>query len=175
MIVGAYWSQRKESREVAAEHITSLLSTIATYSKELSTWFTKARTKAAALRSPLTLDNVVVARVLAVNRRDADRQPIPELGFSLALWNGDKASLSATVGSYSPYVLNSIMLKIDDSAALSKESYRILLEMMIRAFVPDHAVVTSNERLARAGAKKVWETGWLTYERGGELREDSFP
>jgi hypothetical protein len=175
MFVGAYWTQREESKEVVAERIATFLTTLAENFERFATWFSKAKSRAAALRSPLTIDSAAVMSKLSVNRRDDNRQPIPELGFRLALWNGDDASFSATMGSYSSFVGNSVVLDIDESAALSVDAYRIMLDEMVRIFTPDHAVVTNDEHLARTGATEPWEAGWLTYERGREIREHPFP
>ncbi len=169
MFVGAYWSQRQESLEQAAERISRYLRRLVTRD-EFATWFLTARKKSAAL-VPVGLDPHEVASRLRVNRRDVGGDVITELGFSLAIWNGANASLRVTIGAFSPYVSNSAVLAFDASAARNPSDCRPLLEAAIDAFDPEHAVVTSHELLKRTKAKEVWEVGWLTYGRGGQVVE----
>ncbi len=169
MFVGAYWSQRQESREQAAERISRYLRKLVARD-ELAAWFLTARKKSAA-RVPLGLDPPEVASRLRVNRRDVGGDVITELGFSLAVWNGAEASLHVTIGAFSPYVSNSVVLAFEAAAARDPADCRPLLEAAIDAFDPEHAVVTSHELLTRTKAKEAWEVGWLTYGRGGRVVE----
>jgi len=175
MIVGAYWAQRQESREQAAERMARFLSSLATQHELFSKWFMPGRSRAAALRAQVSLDPVTIASKLRVNRRDLDHKPIPELGFKLGIWNGKSASFSATVGAYSPYTSNRTVLSFSETPNELKENdWKNLLEAMIQSFDPDHAVVTSHEYLERVGAPKTTDAGWFTYERGGEIRQHPF-
>ncbi|MCG8421216.1 MAG: hypothetical protein MJE77_25120 [Proteobacteria bacterium] len=175
MFVGAYWSQRQESREESAKRIVLCLSLLKSQSELFAEWFMKARTKAAAFENPLSIDLDTVASTLRVDRRDVGGEAMPELGFSLSVWNGKNASFTATVGVYSPYVRNAVLLSFDESpTTFSADDWKALLEAMIRAFEPDHAVVTSHEHLDRVGAEAPWESGWFTYQRGGEIQEGPF-
>lgn len=171
MFVGAYWSQRKESRESASARVATFLAALSNHGAEFSKWYGKGKSRDAALRSPLALDAASIARELRPNRRDTDRQPIPELGFGFAAWNGAKASFSAHVGIYSRHVRNAVVLSLGDGGSFSDESSRAVLEQMVRAFDPDHAVVTSNAHLAKAGVLNPWEAGKFTYHRGGDIED----
>lgn len=174
MFVGAYWSARKESREAVATRLVHFLSALAIESDSLSTWFLKGRTKASA-RTPLELDMDAVASVLKVNRRDVDGDVMSELGFSLGIWNGGTASVAATVGAYSPYIRNSVVLSfIDTPADKSAKDWRRFLDAAVRDLDPDHAVVTSNEHLMQRGTANPWEAGWFTYRRGSSIEEHPF-
>lgn len=175
MFVGAYWSQREESREAAGERIVVFLKAIGGHSQEFASWFGKARSRSAAFRSPLMLDQETVASKLRVNRRDADRKPIPELGFEFSVWNGKDTSFSAAIGAFSRHVDNSAVLDIGGDNELDRETYRALLEEAVRAFEPEHAVVTSHDHLAQTGAQHPWEAGWFTYGQAEGLREHSYP
>ena len=171
MFVGAYWSQRKETREQVAVRIARFLEAIASKNKSLSTWLLKGRTKAQG-RTELPLDPVSIGRALAVNRRDLGGEPIPEVGFNLSIWNGADVSLAATIGSFDSYVRNSVVLSFgDDKDRLAEADWRSLLGAAITAFDPEHGVVTSSQHLARASAKNAWDAGWFTYERGEGIRE----
>ncbi len=174
MFVGAYWSQREESKESATARVVAFLKVIGERFDEFTTWYSKARSRSAALQSPLVLDPTTVASKLKVNGRDTDGQPIPELGFDFSAWNGRNVSFSVSIGAYSQHVGNSAVLDIADDDELSRDVLRELLEEMIRAFEPEHAVITSDEHLARSGVTKPWEAGWLTYERGGSVQVHDF-
>ena len=103
MFLGAYWPERKESREQVAQRLERFLSSIAANSGHLSEWFMKGRSSRAA-RTPLKLEAASLGAMLKVNRRDVGGDVIPELGFSLGVWNGASASLDATLGISSPHV-----------------------------------------------------------------------
>jgi hypothetical protein len=44
-----------------------------------------------------------------------------------------------------------------------------MIEEIVRAFDPDHAVVTSHEHLRDVGATNPWDAGVLRYHRGGPI------
>ena len=169
MYIGAYWSQRQESKESAAERVSAFLRALAGLGDDFTTWYSKGKSRAAALRSPIGLDAPSIARKLNSNRRDADRQPIPDLGFQFSAWNGAEASISATLGNQ--HVRNAVVLDVEDAGGHAEHAYRAIMEQMVRVFDPDHAVVTSVECLERAGATMPWEVGLFTYARGGTVRQ----
>ena len=174
MFVGAYWPQRKESREQVAARIARFLSEVGSTTEWLSKWYVKARSAASA-RTPLATDTTSVANELKANRRDIGGDVMSELGFNIGVWNGDSASLAATIGAYSSSIQNSVVLSIEDEQPpLRREDWRDLLRAAINAFNPEHAVVTSNERLKHTGATNPWEAGWLMYQRGGEIEQSPF-
>ncbi|WP_437293713.1 Imm52 family immunity protein [Sorangium sp. So ce426] len=174
MFVAAYWSQRKESKESASERMARFLGALSGLGEEFSTWFSKGRSRAAALQSPVAVDAASIARSLIPNRRDVDRQPIPDLGFRFAVWNGSRASLSATIGCWNQHVRNAVVLDVGSDDARSEDWYRTVLGEMIHAFDPDHAVVTSDSYLAKRGAGNPWEAGMFTYHRGGAIEVHPF-
>lgn len=161
LFVGVYWSERRESREAVAVRVARFLALVAQCEAIFARWFLKARTKSAG-GIPVIPDANEVATKLKVNRRDVGGDVISELGFSLGLWNGRTASLSATVGACSPHVRNSVVLAFDERAQIDKQVLRKVLCAAIEAFEPDHGVVTSSKLLTSAGSVDPWETGWLT-------------
>lgn len=175
MFIGAYWSQRRESKESAAERVEAFLEALAGCGGEFTSWYSKGKSRAAALRSPIGLDAASIASKLKPNRGDFDRQPIAELGYSLNAWNGANASFSATIGCWSEHVGNAVVLNLGAEEQLSEGTYRTIMEEMVRAFDPDHAVVTSHEYMARAGATMPWEAGLFTYTRGGTVQQHGLP
>lgn len=169
--VGVYWAAREESPEEVSQRITAFLRAVAVVDASLETWFLKGSTRAAAT-TRLEIDQSEIVRRLRVNRRDDNGQQIPDLGYSLSVWNGAGVSLQASLGKYSPSVLNSVVLKFERSAAtLDPVAWKRLLNAAIEAFNPEHGVVTDNVILTEADAKFPWEKGWLTYSLGGEVQE----
>jgi len=169
MFVAAYWSQRKESKESAADRIAAFLGALGSKEEGFATWYNQGRSREAALRSPLALDAASIATRLRANQRDVDRQPIPVLGFQFAAWNGSNASFMANVGSWSAHVMNSAVFDVGDDQRLGDDWYQAVLGDMVRVFDPDHAVVTSDRLLAERGASHPWEAGLFTFHRGGVI------
>jgi hypothetical protein len=168
LFVGAYWSARTETHEEAAARVADFLRQLSTY-KPFSAWFPKAKAKAEANVSVAPTKEGVAAH-LRGGRRDTG-EPMPEVGFSLGLWNGAHASLRVTIAASSPHVLNAAVISFGPEAGeMDRAELEGALNAAIRAFEPDHAVVTSNERMARAGATKPWEDGIFTYERGSTVK-----
>ncbi len=178
MITGAYWAARRESKQDASARIASFLSTISLHDPLFSKWFLQARTKSSSLRSQFSLESATVFEAMKSNRRDASGDSMPELGFSLGLWNGGDVAFSARVGAYSSRVGNAVVLSFGGTSQLDDTAWMGLLKALIAAFDPDHAVVTSREYLDRLDEAPPWAAGKLTYERGGlwvpEIRAGRF-
>jgi len=174
MFVGAYWSARKESRAEAAKRLVRFLSAIASENECLARWFLKGRSKASA-RTPLDLDADAVSSLLKVNRRDVDGDVMSELGFSLGIWNGETASVAATVGAHNPHIRNSVVLSfMDTPVGFNENVWKEILAAAVRELDPDQAVVTSNEYFVQKCTANPWEAGWFTYQRGGSIEEHPF-
>jgi hypothetical protein len=152
MFVGTYWSARQESREQAARRVAGFLRAISsTADGVLSEWFHTERTHRAASQVRIDSTPEGVEPYLRVNRRDLDREVMPELGFSFDVWNGRDVSFRVTVGAYSPHVGNAAVLSFQGPIQLGDADWRKLLDAAIEAFDPEHGVVTSLAELARAG------------------------
>ncbi|MEO0593840.1 MAG: Imm52 family immunity protein [Myxococcota bacterium] len=175
MFVGAYWAQRKESKESGAHRIATFLTAITDLSDELGAWYSKGRDRSAALRTPVEIEVESIERKLNPNHRDADRQPISDLGLRFSAWNGANASFSVTIGSWNKHVRNAAVLDLGDDDQQTAGFYRALLTELVRAFEPDHAVVASHDDSARTGATMPWEAGMFTYTRGGTVQQHSMP
>lgn len=171
MFVGAYWSERSESREQAAERLVRFLRGAAAVDASLAAWFLKGRSKAAAA-TPVAVEPASLASRLEAARRDVGADVMSEVGFGLGLWNGKDVSLAATVGAVSPFVRNSVVLSSDGTLqALGEPALRRLLEVAVETLDPEHAAVTSAGLLQAAGAEDPWEAGLFTFTRGrGVLR-----
>jgi hypothetical protein len=126
---------------------------------------------------PLELTIERIQENLKSNKRDSDGLAIPQLGFSLGIWNGletTPASLGITCGASSRFIKNSVVLSLPPrpppAGAESIEVFRILLEKTVIAWDPDDAVATSTELLTRSGGGMPWLVGgWLTYRRGERI------
>ena len=175
MFVAAYWAQRKESKESASARVVACLGALSGQGEEFSTWYSKGKNQASAAKSPLALDPASVARCLSVNRGDQDHQPISDLGFRFAVWNGSKASFSATLGAWNPHVRNAVVFDVGNGDERhSPDWFRTVLNGIVRTFDPEHAVVTSDAYLAKRGALNPWDAGMFTYHRGGTVEEHPF-
>lgn len=169
VFAGAYWSQREESRTSAAERIASFLNGVAGSGGDLARWYRTAWSIEAALQVEVRLDAVSIADELEQNRRDLDRAPIPELGYRFDTWNGAGVSFSATIGGWSEHVGNSAVLDLGDEDRGADGHHRTLIEELVRAFDPDHAVITNHDILRRAGTSAPWQAGLFTFHRGGAV------
>jgi hypothetical protein len=173
VFVGGYWLARGETREGSAQSIAKFLGLISGY-ESLGAWFLRARTSAES-HVRVEVDSEWLAPRLRVNKSDVSGETIEDLGFSIALYNSTDdqwqaaTSLRAHIGAFSPNVENFIVLSFGRKAnnKIIRSDLEGVLVAIVSAFDPDHAVVTSHERMDRIGAKKPWETGLLTYERGG--------
>lgn len=165
--VGAYWSQRKESRSECAARVVKLLDDIS-FEPSLQTWFLKAKSEKQAKASRIDKSASAIESLLQTNDRDTDGEPIPDLGFSFSVWNGDRVgsvSLDVHCGAYSKFAGNYALLKF--SARTIADEDRVRFESLLKIFVsvwePDNAIVSSTEDLAGAPGKKPWDkSSWFT-------------
>jgi len=101
------------------------------------------------------------------NRRGVGNNVIVGLGLSLGVWNGDRASLSATIGCYAERVGNAVVLR---SETTNIDEWRKVLRHLVDAFEPDDALVACTERVASSGAEPA-DVAWLTYTRAAGVEE----
>jgi hypothetical protein len=170
MYLGSYWARRPESREQAALRLTSFIAELYKASEHFASWFPKGRTRKDALRRVMRIEASEIAMELTVNRKDVGNSPIPELGYSLSIWNGQNADLGVTIGSDSAYVGNSVVLSLEPGASniLSDEAWHRLVERSIAIFDPDDAVIVSDNMQTRFAIGR-WDAAWLTYQRAAGI------
>src|SRR5258708_4075060 len=106
-VVGAYWGERKESRQACASRISVFLHALAARDAALSGGTKPLASRKERLRElPHDVDRLLP--LLGVNRRDFGGEVIVELGFDFSAWNGWKADLPASLsvycGAFSPFV-----------------------------------------------------------------------
>jgi hypothetical protein len=169
MFLGVYWRRRRETAETAARRIARWLETLGASSDRLASWYPTTSTKRHARKRALA-DAAAIAKHFRVNRTDFGNQPIPELGYSLSLWNGKDAGLSIHIACDTPRVPNAVALSVEpvepaDSSALSDAAWRRLLKRAIAIFEADDGVVISDELERRIGDDGLWRLAWLSYRR----------
>jgi hypothetical protein len=174
--IGAYWSQRKESRPECATRLAKLLEGISSEGCG-DRWFLPVKSRSKEPQQVLSADksSPAIEALLRANNRDRDGMPIPQLGFSLYLWNGDydrSIALHATCGAYSEFVKNSIVLELPaivvEENAAEVQRLESLLKLFVFVWEPESAVVSSAEELARSPGKPAAEVEGLFAYRAGK-------
>jgi hypothetical protein len=175
LFLGAYWKARQETRADCASRLANYIREIGAIEPTLQQWFQKSsRRQNARKAADLSIDGIVT--LLKTNDREFSGDPMVELGFNLSLWNGGNASISATVGAFSPYIENSVVLSFRGACPTNKNTWRRLIEEAVKAFDPDSAVVTNHDYIAAHGDGTPDQAGgWFTYVRGSSVQERAFP
>ncbi|MBA2443916.1 MAG: immunity 52 family protein [Nocardioidaceae bacterium] len=170
--VGAYWGERRESAGACAQRLQACLGALAELDGALSGWRPKGSRPTAEFPSVGTdlasLESLVAS---GRNRRDVGKGVIEELGFGVALWNGDSRrsiGLRMTCGAFAgPRVANVFTLQLPDDDLCSWMPWpkaRRLMEIMVTYFDPQWATLSSHEwREAQRSDPGVPVVGWLTY------------
>lgn len=172
MFVGAYWGPRAETNEQIVERLVTFLQHLADTSGEFSAWYRRSRRKADARRTQIPITTDGISNELSVNRTDIGGQVIPELGYGFVAWNGRDASLRASLGTTSEYVKNSVVLKdSSQESRLTDADWRSVHRRLIDVFDPDEAFVAENSLVAAAETDRLFDLGWLTYQRGSLVVE----
>jgi hypothetical protein len=166
MIIAGYWSKRQETLQSSSSQLADFLSALSKRGHPFSKWYPKGLRPRTA--EHLTLDSSSLARHLRPNLRDSDRSAILELGHSFSVWNGQDFSLSATLGAWHEKVMNCVVLNLGLRQALALDDCRDILAMLVRAFNPEHGVVTTSSILNnQKRGDQPWLNGLVTYHRGG--------
>ncbi|MCP4247704.1 MAG: hypothetical protein GY778_11700 [bacterium] len=105
--VGGYWGPRQETAETCARRLGRILSELSKCDDVFSSWYEKAYSRAAALKTKVDWrqSDVLYELVRAgTSRTDFGQKVMRELGFHIGLWNGRPNStavgLSVTCGLY---------------------------------------------------------------------------
>jgi hypothetical protein len=170
MFLGVYWKRRRETRQQAARRVARWLETLGLSSDKLGSWYPTTWTKRRTPKRALATDAEAIAKQFRVNRTDFGDQPIPELGYSLSLWNGRNTGLSIHIACDVPRVPNAVALSVDPvkpghSSLLSDAAWRKLLRRAITIFDADEGVVISDKLERRIGDVGLWRVAWLSYRR----------
>ena len=155
-LLGLYWGPRRESVEECAERWLRALRTLSEHG--FSTYYQKGQSRKDALRRPIDLTPQSIHALLAkgVNRRDDNRQPIAQLGFSFAAWSGhadgEAYEVSGTCGCWSDVVSNRFLLNLPangrHSVASALPQLRQAFAELIQIWQPDKAILCDSGELA---------------------------
>jgi hypothetical protein len=168
--VGAYWGQRKESRQVCASRISVFLHALAAQNAALSRWYDLIDSPEEPLRElPRDLDGLLP--LLEEHRRDIGDEVMVELGFNFSGWNGWNAdipaSLSVGCGAFSPVVGNCAVVSFDSEASPTLDLLREILRAAVTAFDPEDGVVVSKATSSAHPSLSIVETpAVFRYKRG---------
>ncbi len=120
VFIGVYWPEREETLEQVAARALAHFQLLATLGQEFHDWFELVNSPKAKRNVVETVGFEALKGRIAKGRnyRDIPREPIVELGWSLAVWNGRPEAVSGSArfscGAYSPHVGNSVTFKIGD-------------------------------------------------------------
>lgn len=173
LFMGAYWAERKATRDECAHSLADFISAIAPLDPSLSRWFQKGRSAKDAANS-IDPTPEAIAKLLKSNMRDTSKEAIVEIGFGFGSWNGSSAMLDATIGSFSPKVRNSVVLAYTQSPITNAAVWKRIAEAAIRCFEPESLVITNHAYIAQQGGGMPWLVGgWFTYSKHAGLIENS--
>lgn len=175
--VGAYWGGRPESSTECAARLLDCFQCLAHAHPLLSAWYRKGRTKKEAESgSPIDVELGSLEKLLETGRQRTDigGQPMPELGFSIGLWNNNPVSVSfsAFCGADpdTPRIPNNCLVNLPALGESSRGLYGrgVAMEIilaLIASWEPDWATFSSHELRELQGD---WQStrrvaGWATY------------
>lgn len=153
--VSAYWGPRKESAEECAERAALYLNEIGKIHQMFSTWRLKSQSRKEAVAQPLVVSREGLTALFAkgVNRRDLDKSPVSDLGFSFGAWAGDTdgcaAGLRITCGSFNERVDNICLLDVTEGHDVQADDVARIIDAAIRAWDPDAVEVNSEHVYSR--------------------------
>lgn len=170
-----FWGPRPEEADRCAGRLAAFVSELA----KIDSAFGSLRSiDGSGDERPAPPDRKRLADLLwkhGVNRRDADRSVIPELGFSLTLVaNGGDVAFPVEVGCgrSTEWVPNRCLIEFPNQGKTSSRLVRApvlvrIAKAVVAAWEPDHGVVTSLEcsRLVQQGGSRL-EAGWITFLSG---------
>lgn len=168
-MVSVYWGPRREDRAQCAMRVKAHFAALSSASANLGRWYHRGRERPSVDRPvDVSSSEALITLIEAgANRRDDNRNIIPELGFHVGFWNGAaggwSASTDITCGLYAKTkgLSNVALLSVDFDAksALSASEMARLLKRLIESWDPDTG--------------KVWQSYWWPNATGenAELRE----
>jgi hypothetical protein len=172
--INAQWGDRSEPFEVCLERLERYLTGLSGVSVGLDTWFETGTSRQSAKSLPVDVSRESLSKLLlsGQNRRDqVPRTVIEELGYVIALWNGERNSvgLMTHCGAFGDKAHNAVTLSLpvpeDDALALYDPTIlERITELTIATWDPEWATVVSN-RLRNAQEPGKVVAGWATYLR----------
>ena len=178
--IGAYWAARKETHQESVARTLQFLDAISQESR-LARWFIPGNTRKEA-NTPQQISLEAIGKRMKPIGKRCRGIPDPELtdrlGFRFSAWNGSddaSAGLSVTCGLHVPNQNNSIVLDLPlqpfPGDQESRNRFKRLLDIFVKIWEPDFAIVTSSTRLDHFLDDKdaLTKSAWLLYRRGQPL------
>lgn len=178
--LNARWGDRKESLDDCANRASHCLQKLAECDVAFSRWFLKGRSREEALKRPFQPTFEACRELLDRGRhyRDIPRTLIEEMGFMIALWNGEDGSSAVNIrfqaGAYPAVAalpaVNECMIELPIGGPvadrlLREERLRSVLIAVVESWNPDWARV-STYQMRQAIYPQPYQgiqIGWLTY------------
>jgi hypothetical protein len=188
--LGAYWGPRAESAADCARRLSGFLVTLGGVDPLLESWFETSGNRKAALErrvdpSVETLEELLLAG--RARRDDGPRSVMTELGFSVALWNGQDVQVGLSVRCGAPTAVpgltsNSVVIQLPEADGIAMALYQrdtdlAMLRAVVTAWRPSWCTLTSH-RLRKGQEPKPGEVvvGWSTYlADAGPVQVDRLP
>lgn len=177
MFVAGYWGPRRESAEECADRIARVLREAAKIHPHFSHWYEKGATARVDEGSAVSSAPEVILKHLSPAETDYTSEPMPEVGYSLALWNGrddDPVSLSINCGGFSERLKNSAVFRFRafplDQPPIPWDAFCELVKAVHRSFDTEIATFSGAKYVREAGGGVVSEVGgWITLRAGSEM------
>lgn len=176
-----HWRDRPESTQSCARRLARMLEGLADAHPAFARWNKQAKSRAAADKPawaiPPDIDELTTVFEKSRQYKDVPRQPWPELGYSVAAWNGLDApygaSLSIGPGAFAsnrPFP-NSADLELDPACAgnadlTSVGALKPAMLSLIAAWEPDRGNLVCWEYWSRLYGDRhypLFRSGWMTY------------
>ena len=173
--VAGYWGPRKESTIECARRLSKFLQGLSSYDEALGNWFETGYSRKQGLAHRIIPENLKHMEHLVSGGQICDdvmRDKIPELGFNVALWNGEnpprEASLNIGCGLYStvPGLSNSVFLELPEyfNAKVDVKKMRKLVAFLAMSWNPDWAgAFSSQARMTRDFDTERPFVDWVLY------------
>lgn len=152
ILIGVYWTARADDLQSCTDRAAAHFRLLHQLGPGFDRWFKKAMRKPKAPSEANVLTPEVVGDLLAkgVNRRDTDKSVITELGWSLALWNGElnqvDAQTSLHCGCISDRVGNSAIVDAhrEGRPGLDHKTAVELLKSLVELWDPESGAVVES-------------------------------
>lgn len=179
-LLGAYWSARQEALADCAGRLHPFLRDLTKCGGVLSKWYKRGWSRDDALKSEIDVSDMMTSTTLLEegrNRRDADNEVIPELGFRVGLWNGGTdgldVGLGVTCGLYYGVsqaglhsLSNCVTMHFSEGLGDLSDADRMrrLLAAVAQCWKPDWAGIMSNQAMdKRSFTASIPFVDWMTY------------
>lgn len=148
-LLGLYWKAREQPLDDCAD--LCLRTLLAMRAASFDGFYHRGRSRKDALRRTVDVTFNGIRELLkrGVNRRDDNRQVIPELGYSMGSWSGrsddESFGLMIHCGSYSEWVGNNVVITLPrvgpHSLDEAREEAETLFDDLVELWKPDQAIL----------------------------------